>query len=344
MMRLRFLLLAGFLSVSTTAAGQSGDAGSEATSEMLCPDSGALTQGKFYSDLCWSCMFPMRIAGMGGGGRNFPDDMASPVCVCPSKSMFGYPTPGVTFGMWKPSHFVETVSQPGCMPAMGEKQDLGSVWDVGHGGNGERPIDAGLKHVHQFSFPVGAVLEMVDTYGCSKDSDYMDVVAMTELDPTWANPELSMQLNPDTVLFANEVATLACMADAVAASVSKPIQALFWCAGSWGGIYPQMGYGNARSAVQDASLAAARMVSLQHKRFMMKKTYGNESVCQDSFAMLMPKQQYRWQIMYPLPQREGNDWTGASTMLSREHRHIAFTGEDWVQVLWRYEECCVHTY
>lgn len=327
-----------------TGGGTGSDADTEATKEMLCPDSGAITQGKFASDLCWSCMMPIRIAGMGGGGRKFPSDMADPICVCPSKSLYGYPTPGVTQGMWKPSHFMESVSKPGCMPAIGEQTDLGDVFDVGHGGNGERPIDAGFKNVHQYSFPVGAILDMVDSYVCSEDNYDMDLLALSELDPTWANAELSMTLNPDTVLFANEIATVACMADAVASSAYRPIKALFWCAGSWGGMYPQMGYGNARSAVQDASLAAARMVSLEHKRWLMKRTYGNDSVCTDSFNMLYQKHQYRWQILYPIPQKQGNDWTGSSTMLSREFRHIAFVGEDWVQVLWRYEECCVHLY
>lgn len=327
-----------------TAMAQEGGGASNDPKGALCPDSGAITSGKFISDLCWGCIFPIRLAGVGGGGKDFPADPAAPVCLCPSKSTFGIPTPGVTLGMWKPTHFVETVSQPGCMPAIGQQANLGSVFDVGHGGSGQNPGDAGFRNVHVYSFPTGAVLDMVTSAACGDESYDMDMLSLSELDPTWANPSLAMMLSPEANLFNNEIATLACMADAAASTSYRPIQSLFWCFGSWGNVYPQMGYTNARSAVQDASISAARVVALNHKRFLMKKTYGNEAVCTDVFHLPYPKHQYRWQVLYPFPQREGNEWTGASTLNAREWRHLAVTGEDWVQVLWRYEECCVHIY
>ena len=91
----------------------------------------------------------------------------------------------------------------------------------------------------------------------------------------------------------------------------------------------------------DASVSSARLIAIQHKRFLMNRTYGNSAVCAAHPEPMYPKQQYRWQVMHPVPQKNDNDWTGSSTLLSREWRHRPITGEDWVQVLFRYEECCV---
>jgi len=256
-----------------------------------CPDSGAYTRGQVLYGMCWPCLFPILIGAVPVGTR-FPDIVAPPVCVCPSKALLGAPTPGTTVRMWKPTHFVETVSEPGCMPTLGQNVKVAGLLGLGLGG--------------------------------SKGD----------------NVVLSQLMNPEALLFNNPVATASCMADAAAAGVYKPIDGMFWCQGSWGNTYPLMGYGSATS-VQDASLLAARLVAIQHKRLMMWKTYGPEAVCTDIPYPVMPKQQYRWQIFHPIPQPLFNEWTGRSTLLGREPHHIATVGEDWVQILWRYEECCM---
>lgn len=322
-----------------SGGGTEGEAGGK---NIGCPDSGAITNGGFASDMCWSCMLPIRIAGAGASGKKFPGDMASPVCVCPSKLLYNYPTPGATYGMWKPTHFTESVRKPGCFPAIGQKANMGKIIGLGQGGKGQKPGVSGFFNSHMYVFPTGAILDMFTSMACSEDSYDMDLLMVTEIDPTYSNGELSMVINPEAYLFNNPIAMATCMVDAVASSAYRPIKELFWCFGSWGQTYPLTGHGNAKSGVQDASLASSRLVAMMHKRGLMKRTYGSDSVCAASFAPFYEKQQYRWQMLYPMPQRFKNDWTGAATILSREHRHAPVVGDDWVQIQWRYEECCVN--
>lgn len=341
-------IVAGLLALAAPAVAWGQDASSVgsaiggAVSQIGCPDSGAITNGGFATDMCWTCLLPIRIAGAGASGRRFPGDMASPVCVCPSKALMGIPTPGVTYGMWKPTHFVENVRKPGCFPAIGQKAKLGKIIGLGQGGKGQEAGVSGYFNSHMYVFPTGAILDAFTSMACSEDSYDMDLLMITEIDPTYNFGELSMIVNPESFLFNNPIAMATCMVDSVAATAYRPIKELFWCFGSWGQTYPLTGHGNAKSGVQDASLASSRLVAMMHKRGLVKRTYGNDAVCAASFAPFYEKQQYRWQMLYPFPQRFKNDWTGAATILSREHRHAPVVGDDWVQVMWRYEECCVN--
>ncbi len=64
---------------------------------------------------------------------------------------------------------------------------------------------------------------------------------MTEFDPMWNDDEFSMLINPEASLFANPIAQAVCSVDALKAAEGFPIDRLFWCAGSWGSIYPFTG-------------------------------------------------------------------------------------------------------
>src|SRR5690606_15307698 len=102
-----------------------------------------------------------------------------------------------------------------------------------------------------------------------------DLAWISELDPTATNDELSLFVHPEAILFSNPVAVAACMADAVAATAYKPLQALFWCAGSYGTLYPQTGLtATHTSAVKEASLVGTRLQALIHRRGLGNKTYG----------------------------------------------------------------------
>lgn len=314
-----------------------------APAQALCPDSGAVSNGGFITDLCWTCMFPIRFSGVNIGGSHTPDDTASPICVCPSAALFGFPTPGFTLGMWKPTHIVETVRQPGCFPSIGSETGLASVQSLLHGGGEEHEHEAGYHSTHVLTFPVSAITDMLTSSACTTSSSYdIDILSISEIDPTHSDAELSMVVNPEAVLFANPIAQAVCIADAVAATAYKPLLFAFWCMGSWGNTYPLSGYSNTRTQVQGAGLNGARAVATMHKRFMGNLHYGNSAVCSSHAFPTYPKQQYRWQNLYPMPQRSKNEWTGEATILNREWRHIPVTGEDWVQIMSTYEECCAN--
>jgi len=118
-------------------------------SSMICKDSGFYSKMKAVSDLCWECFFPIRVMGInvsgsGRGGSKMPSQTASPMCVCPGK-LYGLPSPGITWGMWFPTHVIETVRQPWCSPTLfgenlsggGGGSDGGSEGGGSEGGGSE---------------------------------------------------------------------------------------------------------------------------------------------------------------------------------------------------------------
>jgi len=307
----------------------------------LCPDAKTFSSGAFLSDVCWGCLFPVQIAGA-ASGSHFPDDVAK-TCVCPSYMLMGTPTPGIVYGMWKPSHLVETVRQPGCFPTIGSSTGLGSVLDLQYGQTEHDAVDSGFHSTHIYTFPVGAILDMLTSSVCTTTSSYdVDIASISEIDPTYVDPMLSMVVNPEATLFSKPVARAVCLADAAAATAYKPLLAAFWCMGSWGQTYPLSGHNQSRSPIADASLTGARTLAIAHKRGMAMLHYGQSAVCMSHPWPIYPKHQYRWQVLYPVAQRNKNEWTGRSTLLDREYRNLPQVGEDYIQVLSTYENCCVH--
>lgn len=323
--------------------------GAMALGGLSCPDSGALTRGGFMTDLNWTGFFPIQLGANFGGRRNRPGDAAGPGCFC--RGRLGVRTPGVVHGMWQPTHMLESTRSAFCFPSLGPVGKVagtigGALAPLRQGGNSEDEEKGGYKHFHLLMFPVGAVLEKFTDAVCSPGNGGFDfdMLFISEIDPTYASDELSMFTNPEALIFANPVAQAACLADAAVTTVGRPIRQLFWCAGSWGSIYPLTGHTSSQnSVVREASLAAVRGVAKLHRFGIMDKTYGRGAVCRNRPNFMYPKQQYRYQIMYPLPQRfSGPEWTGRNTFLGREFRHLPAIGEDWVQVLWTYEQCCVN--
>src|SRR3546814_7350625 len=70
---------------------------------------------KMITDICWSCIFPIRVAGVpiSGGDGVYPDDaVKQPVCAC--EDNLGVPRPGITTSMWEPFRLIEFQTTPGC--------------------------------------------------------------------------------------------------------------------------------------------------------------------------------------------------------------------------------------
>jgi conjugal transfer pilus assembly protein TraU len=271
------------------------------------------------------------------------------VCVCPGRS--GYPSYGLTSGAWLPTRIAETTRKAWCMPAIGA--DMGADMESdslkleqgGYKTNADAHNGSSFRNFHYYYFPADIVLDMIADSACSSSGGGgdMDVLYFSELDPTWNDDEMSLYTTPEAVLFTNPIGVASCAADAIASSAMKPILAMTWCAGSQGLIYPYTGATQFHtSAVREASLASIRGVAMMHRRNLMKKTYGLGAICQDAKAMMMPKQQYRPQVMFPVPETKGNNWMGAETMTAlTEPRHVPVTGEDWDMLMWQYAECCV---
>lgn len=328
-------------------------AGAEVPNAPTCPDSGMFTQGGMFTKICWPCFFPIYIGPtpLGTPPSRKPDDDQSPTCTCPGR-IFGAPTTGLRLAMSQPTHMLEIVRQPYCSPALGESLSGAGVntgvtslskWgDAGSRGEAEQQYQA-YYNFHYWAFPVAVMLDLMQDAVCVSDSGVdADLAYMSEVDPTWNNSELAMVTHPEAVLFASPPAQAACLADAVAATTYKPIIALFWCLGAWGHAYPFVGHtGREGNAPRDASANAARALAMLHRRGLALRTYGPAAVCRDHPDPILPKQQYKLQTFFPVPELQDNHWIGANT-LRWGATTIPAVGEDFVYLVWSWQSCCAN--
>src|SRR5581483_1021735 len=93
--------------------------GPVARAGVACPDA-ELLSGKLLTDICWSCLFPIKVAGtpITGDGSEAPQK-ASTKSLCLCEDNLGVPHPGYVVSMWEPARIVELVRTPGCSPALG---------------------------------------------------------------------------------------------------------------------------------------------------------------------------------------------------------------------------------
>lgn len=320
-----------------------------ATAEV-CPDSKVFGE-KMITGVCWRCIFPIKIAGSLNLGSSLssssdnkpPDDSPSkPMCACPDP--LGLPRPGISMGLWEPSHLMELVRAPYCSTVLGGKRIQKSLKPYGsekakEAGGGEQ---LSFFQYHHYAFPLLTMLDLFTEASCNTDG-FMDVdlAYMSELDPTWNRDELAALVNFETVLYANPAAIMACSADAAAVNAGgRPIETLHWCAGSWGSIYPKTGRFQHRDANTGTSLLATKALSMLHHRGLYKKTSGDKAMCEPQFFPTLPKQQYKMSMFFPVSEAKGNHWIGEHSFRWGMSRNIPGISPEAVYMLYRWRDCC----
>jgi len=122
-------------------------------------------------------------------------------------------------------------------------------------------------------------------------------------------------------------------------------------------------------------LLSARVLAALHRRGLAHKTYGDDALCGGTIYPMVPKQQYKMSMMFPVTEakaekqqvekKDANGNTvmganGAPEMVEKvvpgencchyigespfkwgEWRNIPGTGEDFVYLIWRYTDCCL---
>lgn len=305
-----------------------------------------IISGKLITDVCWECTFPIRVAGVrispSGGFR--PDDaVSSPICIC--KDNLGVPEIGVTTSFWEPARLVEFQTTPGCSSVLNGVR-LGLGFDKAHiGSHGDGVHDQSdmtFVHYHYYAFPLLIMLDVFVGRYCGAGG-YMDLDLMylSELDPTWNNDELAFFTNPEAAMVGNPTATLACIPDAISASGGYPIKELFWCAGSWGTMYPLSGnVTGGNGIIRDSSLLTAKVLGALHRRGLAWGTVGKDAMCNGEIKIVLPKQQYKFTMMHPVAQTKKAHVIGESTLKWGGGKVIPHVGEDPIYLIWRYNDCC----
>lgn len=283
-------------------------------SDLTCPNAHLLGSALF-NDVCWSCMFPIRLSGVNMfGGGSAPDDAATnPLCVCNADLEHGrLPTVGFTLGFWQPTRLIELTRRPMCFPGLGgvalpsvsilSKQAGGTISPRGHTGM----ADLGLYNFHYYAFPLLTMLEILDVPTCAVGGfTDIDVLLMGEAFPNWYDSSLAAIVNPEVALFATPVAQAGEIADCASVTAGNVVDKMFWAAGCWGPMYPTSGYITANSSpVRGSSLLAARALMMLSRLDLIKRTVGNDTLCKNKQMPIVKKSQYRLQMMFPVGEAE----------------------------------------
>jgi conjugal transfer pilus assembly protein TraU len=219
------------------------------------------------TDICWSCIFPITIGGMRVWASG--EDTGNPrqlMCTCKKP----VPRVGIPISFWEPVRLVDVTRTPYCMV------NLGGVQFIERGVKGHGSVEGGhhvgqsrsrtsFYQVHWYMYPLLYWLELLTDFACMEKGNF-DISYITELDPLWNDDETAFILNPEAALFSNPIAQAACAGDCLAATVGFPNDALFWCGGCQGSLYPFSGtVSHHVNGVQASLLVVQRMIAKLHR-------------------------------------------------------------------------------
>ncbi|KAB0979375.1 conjugal transfer protein TraU, partial [Cronobacter sakazakii] len=130
------------------------------------------------TDIGWSCIFPMRIAGVQiVGGEENASHGDSPVCVCKGGAI---PTIGLRTSFWEPKRIIDTVTDPYCMMPLGTSLNTPKPGTLAGGLNDNDTSKRAFQQSHYYIFPAWKILNMFYDIPCLDDEGY-DVAMMTEI-------------------------------------------------------------------------------------------------------------------------------------------------------------------
>lgn len=314
-----------------------------AHSDPGCQDAEVIS-GRLITDICWDCIFPIRVAGipMSTGGDAPPSKAVdSPLCLC--QDDLGVPHPGITTSMWQPARLVEFQRVPGCSSVLnGVRFPFDRINQGNHQKGGKQGMQGTFMHYHYYAFPLLTMLDLFTNPGCVSDGYLdLDMMYMSEVDPTWNNDELAFFANPEAAAVANPLAIAACPADAVSSTAGQPIDSLFWCAGTWGLVYPLSGNQYTMSSVvKNTSLLKVKVLAALHRRGLAHRTMGDDAMCEGMIDVTMNKEMYKYTLLYPIPETSDAHVTGESTFTWGMGRTIPAIGQDLIYTIWRWNDCC----
>ncbi|EHB3808039.1 conjugal transfer pilus assembly protein TraU [Salmonella enterica subsp. enterica serovar Bonariensis] len=304
----------------------------------------AACEGRFVSpitDICWRCMFPLSLGSTKVTGGDLPDtsNPGSPVQFCPMPPPV-FQRVGLAIGYWEPMAMTDVARSPGCMVNLGGfTVNLGKM-GMGTAKKDDKQVNGAFYHVHWYKYPLTYWLNIITSLGCLQGGD-LDIGYLSEIDPTWEDSALTSILNPEAVIFANPIAQGACAADAIASAVNKPLDPLFWCAGSQGSMYPFNGWvSNESSPLQSSVLVSERMAFKLHRQGQILESVGaNRAVCFEYPSPIIPKERWRYQMVNMYPDVAQCHPFGRTVMRWETGRNPPNTKKNYGYLLWRKRNC-----
>ena len=299
------------------------------------PNPTAMTQ--IVGSLCYSCTFPISVGGIKLTPEPMPDpagSVRSPVCVCNDP----FPRVGIPVSFYEPSRVIEIVSDPFCFTTLGVGLTPTPAL------SGEKPSGgASTKNTfmqsHYMIFPIYSLLELATDFACLQTTG-ADYAYISEVDPTWQDDNLAAFLNPEALLFGNPISNLSCIADSVSSSVYFPLDALFWCMGSWGNVYPLTGNRDTSGDfVQDTASIAAKTIYKLHRELVLWGSWGQAGLCGYYPMPIWRKTAYRLQPILPIPHPTGIT-IGQTGLIWSMFKNFPMSFDNFGYILFKKRECC----
>ncbi|WP_435000202.1 TraU family protein (plasmid) [Vibrio scophthalmi] len=266
----------------------------------LCPNADILS--KTIDGVCWSCLLPIRLAGIGG---NPPDGAADSKFMCNCMGRDGMPEIGMPLGFFQPQRIVSFSPTPYCMPSFGVRlSDDNTRSGQARTSNTHERGETSFYHYKYWQYPLMAMIEMFMNADCTYDSaQTIDLAYFSEADPLYQDDMLAFLMAPESVIFANPVATSICTADCAALMAGGEIEENYFCAGCSGNLYPMTGRTQTNDdPIRVTSLLTTRLLAMLHRRGQALLTMGDhmiEDSCEPKYAPMLPKTQYRASMLYP---------------------------------------------
>lgn len=302
------------------------------------------------TDICWSCIFPMTVGSAPVLQMGQEDNATSslyPSPICPACT---YPvTPGISMGFWEPLRQADVTRVPYCFPALGGiSLSFGAGAPMGHIESDESTAsNSSLYQAHWYVYPIMFILGNLIPSNCF-DKAAFDLAYVSELDPMWNDDELTMILNPDGLLFNNPISQAVCAVDCVTASVTFPLDPIFWCSGCNGPTYPLNGHVQSHiGAVQASTLVLERLIIKLQREMILWRASTPAAYCGPYPSPISVKSDWKIQMTYPIPSDSGSGGgkccqpLGRTTTLSGVGREIPYVGEDYSYFVFRKRNCCV---
>jgi len=291
------------------------------------------------TDVCWWCLFPIRIGGikitLGYNNIDY-SDVGSPICIC----MTPFPRIGLTLSFWEAVRIAETVQRPWKFPDFCLDLSISGVPTGGTESSSTVNQPRYQWQVHWIAYPVFEMLSLFMDFVCLEHTGF-DLGYVSELDPAWNDDFTALFVYPETLLFANQLTEFACLPDRALTAVKQfGLSPLFWCAGNWGSTYPFVKYiSETDNPTVSSALAVAKVNAMLHRNFVAKKTIGSSALCGLDVSFTFPKKQYKYQLAKPIRDStcipvgvDGVWWTGHKEPITKDTYHSF--------VIWRKRDCC----
>jgi conjugal transfer pilus assembly protein TraU len=343
---LLMLLLAGSpfaQAQETPAPGVSGETEGEESSETC--------RGNWFnplSDPDYNNIFPFTILGVelySAGNSNPPTMYTDATCYCPTR-WFGIYFWGFMVTYWQPIYLVEIGQYAGCGSSIGGEKILDNYDRL----NSEQSFHQDTKEgaavtrmqIHWYEYPIFSIMDYANDFACSNADTQVDLAYMTEIDSGWQSDMWAGVIAPEANLFTSIVAQAACAVDSVAALFSHPIDALFWCAGTWGGIYPLAGNANqSLGTFQVNHLVLAKYLAREARFLKAWMSIGKAAECSPVPNPIWVKTQYRFNQVYPYKRKGKPLVAGASWLRQKPPITNAPTKETTNVLIFQAVQCCV---